>query len=208
MENITIKQTGLFSSGDAFYALLNMHNIKTVKDLFDNENILKNNKKCKESLLGFCELLRFIYLGEDLKTTVYLEVKAQDKNSSNYFELVNFSRMGFNTPEITKLKIYFEILRSLGRINGDTPLFKAFEEILSNGLAEKKNDTILKNKISLFLKSYKMTYISNSQITDTKLKMYNAKMEVLLKKRETLDREIKNLQNIIFGLKQEKKYKK
>ena len=160
--NIPLRETGLYSTRDDFYALFNQRKIKMIGDLLNNDSVdslIKYSKKAGMEVEGFIELITYKYFGDFLPKESELDKVAYNihtKGSELPYSDVDFLRMGFNRNDIWKLGIIFKNLYNLRVINTGTKLADTFDIIIEKNILTNKRDSTLVNKMSLYVECYEM----------------------------------------------------
>ena len=132
LSTITLQDTGLYSTNYTFYGLLKRFDIKCVSQLVDDKLIEEISTHCqratKNELFGFINLIKFVYLGEPIPSSVSLD----DRCSDSF--LVELISLGFSKRDVDAIRYVLTKYRGNIRINIDNMLryryIELFREIL------------------------------------------------------------------------------
>ena len=161
----------------SFYNTLLNNNIRTVRDVLDDEKmnpILERlRKQARDELRGFIDLMKHQFAGQALTADIYLEQKMRpltDKEKETITQKglsaidypINFPRMAITTREAMALYIIYMVNQK--HSEKDLRLIDVFKLYLNGN----DKESTLSRKIRIYLDSFEKNHASDVELNNLK----------------------------------------
>ena len=178
----------------SFYNTLLNNNIRTVRDILDDEKmnpILERlRKQARDELRGFIDLMKHQFGGQALTADIYLEQKMRpltDKEKETITQKglsaidypINFPRMAITTREAMALYIIYMVNQK--HSEKDLRLIDVFKLYLNGN----DKESTLSRKIRIYLDSFEKNHASDVELNNLKKQLAE-----LTQKRDNLNLQI------------------
>ncbi len=203
---ISLKETGIYSTYDRFYATFRNRKISTVADILNDElmyDILRKvSIKTRKELECFISLIKYKYQGIPIVGDSFLEhpLSFQIK-SSGFIEIPELDSLGFNTSKNGRLRYLIDYAFKNNMINPKTTfincfkLFTSDERIMNalNSLSVKEENTRFLAIIQIYVEYYEEKQKLTGDEVNT-IRILKSQLMGLINMRDTLDSEITKLE--------------
>ncbi len=211
LNEISLKETGLYSTYDRFYATFRNRKISTVADVLNEElmqDVLRKvSTKTRKELNGFISLIKYKYQGILIVDDSFLEhpLSFQVK-SSGFIEIPELDSLGFNTSKKGRLRYLIAYAFKNNMISPKTTFIDCFKLFTSddrminalNSLSVKEENT----RFLAILQIYVEYYEEKQKLTgdEATIRILKSQLMGLVNMRDTLESEINKLEAEINAL--------